>query len=591
MRDRFCLLTRLILVCLFWQLFVNPAQAAKKFREIVNDGVLSAQVEERFRCRPNVDLTVNAPSLKYFSKDVSQLRQLIQAARKKLEAECGRIVSMKILGVVNGARVYEAQSNERAGWKFVSAYPDRFEYKARIDMDSQKSRAPGSGLFREKIWNSQQPMTQNKDDFVVSLFNNTSPKATPGEFRLVVDSKRRNGPRTHVGFTGNGYASCAALMTIKASAFSHLLDFDEFRKTHKSRDLPPEIIDGCYLMRDVLIGQCPDLKALRLSFETMSGLPSERALKYTGTMAASSGWDIMDGTVTTAYDATREIQIKMRDPYNAAGIDYKGTCATSPVLPLKPIYYNKADQALTKPLTLGDYTSRAKAVVKLYQKECPAVKEIRFSLDPMPQSYLCVEAAPCYLTWSVDKPEEIDSSQLKLKPMLNDYNDVILAFARGDKKLLDEYKEFVRLFHNDWIEVYSEKCRGHIKDPVKFTVKTIETRYNQEGFEESSRQVGATQEIYVASDYAQRFERFYGLNQTWGTLLLMNRIVNTGSGKATPKAVTRSVSYFIQIRGQIEAFMSDRCTSREVQTIYENLDRYYANQPLKTIDIKTLKMR
>lgn len=583
MRCKHCLFVFLFIFCMIYQPFANLARARNNLREIVNDGVLSAQVSDSFRCTPYIDLTVNSPSLKYFSKDTSRLKKLIKAARKKLEAECGlKVVSMKIWGIVNSARVYQAQYNKNTGWKLVSAYPDRFRYQAQIDLDSPESRAPKSGLFNEKIWNTQNSLTQEKNDFIVSLFNNTGSNAQPGEFRLVVDSKRRDGPRTHVEFTGNGYASCSELMTIRASAYSYLLDFDEFRKSNSGHDLPPEIIDGYYLMRDVIIGQCPDLKALRLSFESRSAGPSERLLKYTGTMTASSGWDILDGTVTTEYDSTRKIQIQMRDPYNAAGIDYKGTCDTSPVLPLKPIYYNKADQAFAEPLTLGDYRSRAIAVAKFYQKECLEVKDIRFSLNPMPQSYICAEATPCYLTWSVESPEDIDTSQLKLKPMLNDYNDVILAFARADKELLDEYKEFVRLFHNDWLEVYSEECRTHIKDPKKFTVKTIETRYNQDGFEESSRQVGETREIYVASDYADRFERFYGLNQTWGTLLLMNRIVNNGSGS---RAVTRSVSYFIQIRGQLETFISERCTSKEVQTIYENLDRYYTNRPLKTIDL------
>lgn len=582
----------LFIVCLTCQPLAHAAQARNPFKEIINDGVLSAQVKDDFRCTPFIDLTVNAPSLRYFSKDTAQLEKLIKAARNKLNKECGRVMGMKIQGMVNGARVYEAHANDREGWKLVNAYPDRFGYQAQIDMDSPKSRAPESGLFQEKIWNTRQRLSQEKNDFIVSLFNSTGPNARPEEFRLVTDSKRRNGPRTQVAFTGNGYAACSELMTIKASAFSHLLDFDQFRKTRKGRDLPPEIIDGYYLTRDVLIGQCPDLKALRLSFESMSaGLPSERELNYTGTMTASSGWDILDGTVPTQYDAARPIQIKMRDPLNAAGIDYKGTCDTSPVLPLKPIYCNKADEAFAKPLTLGDYRSSAKAVAKLYRKECPGVKDIRFSLDPMPQSYICAEASPCYLTWSADSPEEIDTTQLKMKPMLNDYNDVILAFARADKKLLDEYKDFVRLFHNDWLEVYSEQCRGHIKDPKRFTVKTIETRYNQDGFEESSRQVGATQEIYVASDYADRFDRFYGLNQTYGTLLLMNRIVNTGSGHASPRAVSQSVNYFIRIRDQLVVFMSNRCSSAEVQTIYENLDRYYTSKPLKTADIKSLKTR
>lgn len=173
----------------------------------------------------------------------------------------------------------------------------------------------------------------------------------------------------------------------------------------------------------------------------------DRTVQYTGTMTASSGWDLLDGTVTTEYDSARKVKIKKRDRHNPAGINYKGTCEPSPLLPLKPIYYNDADRAFAKPLTLSDYRYAAKAVANIYQKECPAVKDIRFSCTPM----------------------------------LQDYNDVIQAFARGDKKLLDQYKEFLRIFHNDWLEVYYYECGSYIKKPEKFTIKTIETRYDQFG--------------------------------------------------------------------------------------------------------------
>lgn len=340
------------------------------------------------------------------------LEKLAKAARKKLEAECGQVLMIKIFGFVHDSRVYEATCNRQSGWKLIPAYPDRFKYQARINMDSRESRVPKPVLFPEKIRDSQGTLSRERDGFSVSLFKSTGPNAQPEDFRLVAGVNNRDGARTNFSFTGNGYTSCAEVMTIRASAFSHLLDFDEYRKAHKGRDLPPEIIDGYYLMRDALIEQCPDLKVLRVGFETMSGNAFERTLKYSGTMTADSGWDLLDGTVETEYDSTRKIQIKSRDVFSVAGIDYQGHCEESPVLPLKPVYYNNSERELAKPLTLTDYKFNAKAVAKLYQKECPRVRDIRFSTTPMPENYICVKNGSCYLTWSADKPEDIDSSRM-----------------------------------------------------------------------------------------------------------------------------------------------------------------------------------
>lgn len=585
MFTKYCIFIIGFLFCLTVHPFVNSAQARNKNREIISDGMLSAQVKDGFRCSPYVDLIVISPSLKYFAKDTRSVEKFVKAARSKLEAECGQVLGMKIFGVVNDSRVYEATVNKKSGWKLIPAYPDRFKYQARINLKSRESRAPKPVLFPVKSWNSQETLSKQRDGFSIALFKSTGPKAQPEDFRLVADLNNRDGARTHLSFTGNGYTSCAEVMSIKASAFSHLLDFDEFRKTLKGHDLPPEIIDGYYLIRDVLVGQCPDLKVLRVSFETMSGNSFELKLKYSGTMTADSGWDLLDGTVETAYDSTRKIQIKTRDVFSVAGIDYQGYCETAPLLPLKPVYYNKSESALAKSLTLTDYKFNAKTVAKLYQKECPKVKDIRFSTTPMPENYICMKNGPCYLTWSADKPDDIDSSQMELKPMLRNYNDVIKAFATADKKILDEYKAFVRLFHNDWMEVYSEECRSHIIDPKGFSVQSFEVRYNPDGFVESAEKVGVTQEIYVAEKYANRFELFYELNKTWGTALLLNHMTDSGTVAASPRMVKRAISHFINNRNQLTEFMEGSCMSAEVQTIYEDLGRYYTGKPLKTIDI------
>lgn len=115
------------------------------------------------------------------------------------------------------------------------------------------------GLFSGKNWDAQNKMTQGRHDYSVTVFKGGGRNVKADEFRLIADSMRRDGPRTHLSFTGNEYAACSELMEIKCAAYSHLLDFNKFRETHSGHDLPPEVIDGYYLMRDALLELCPDL--------------------------------------------------------------------------------------------------------------------------------------------------------------------------------------------------------------------------------------------------------------------------------------------------------------------------------------------
>jgi hypothetical protein len=77
---------------------------------------------------------------------------------------------------------------------------------------------------------------------------------------------------------------------------------------------------------------------------------------------------------------------KMRHPNNPAGIYFQGTCEENPVLPLKPVYYNNSDKALSKPPTMLDYRLAAPIIAKKYALECPGTEAISFSLNPIPEA-------------------------------------------------------------------------------------------------------------------------------------------------------------------------------------------------------------
>lgn len=581
MRNTLALLLTLLILLL--PSFGYSAQNQNKV--IASNDIFTAKLSRNSGCAGGVGLDVEAKSVKYFSSDSNELTRFVKMVKAKLNKECGAVRSMKVWGFVRGGRVYEAYTNASMGWKLRPANPDRFKkYTPLINIKSKASRAHRPSLFSGQPWSRANNKSAQRGEYGITITKNINENSPYDELNLMVSSRRRGGPETSFRFGGNLYATCSQLIEIQGFGNVYILDFDKFLKTGKGYDLPPEVIDGFYIARDALLEHCPDLKVIRVVFN-----PQKRVspTSYTGTMTADSGWDLLDGMVETAYDSAREVKLKGRDPVRPVGIDYRGTCEPNPILPLKTIYYNEADEVWSKPLKLPDYTFFARGVAKQFAKECPEVQNIRFSCDPMPQGYKCVKGSdPCYLTWTPDNPDHIDSSQMEPKDVLNDYKAVIKAFVKGDKETLDDYEEFVRMFHNDFLEVFSNNCRGSIRNPRKFTIKTIETRYDQDGFEENSREVGATQTVYVASEYANRFDIFYGKNQAYAAVMLMNQVLNNQSGRGGSRALTRSVSYFINNIRQIEEYMSSHgCRSTEVQTIYENLGRYFQNQPLKVIEL------
>ncbi len=304
---------------------------------------------------------------------------------------------------------------------------------------------------------------------------------------------------------------------------------------------------------------------------------------FSGSAQKSESWKIVSDNADDQgeqHDGQEpDVRIKFRLPNSSAGIDYAGTCQRNPIIPLKPVYYNNADAALSKPATMRDYRVVAPLIAEQYLSACPGTETIDFSLNPIPEGYVCVSGFLCYLNWSAQNPKEVMTAEFKRKPRLKDYDDVIQAFAEGNFDILREYKEFNHLFHNDFAERYTDICRDHVDSTVTFEIESIQTRYNSDGFVESKNKVGPTVHIHIDENFAKRYKAFYGPNKAWGALLLMNRVVDQRSRRPGSAGMIKGVSYFIDNLNQIDQFLSKGCTTEKVRTVYDNIDRFYRHQP------------
>ncbi len=172
---------------------------------------------------------------------------------------------------------------------------------------------------------------------------------------------------------------------------------------------------------------------------------------------------------------------------------------------------------------------------------------------------------------------------------IGDYNDVIEAFAQGNFCLLKHYRGFVRLFHNDFVTRYSVKCRKQIKNPVRMSIKLIETESDEYGYVNSRRQVGPGDEVYMDKRFSDRFDDFMGPNQAYR--------INQGFKRAIKKKsllglASGMLNDFSSLRIQIDKFLSTHCASEKGKLVYENIDNFYQNKPPLTLDdIKSLSLK
>lgn len=561
-------------------LFHDDAQA----REISRVHPLSAHIGDSYQCGETVEISVQAPSASHFSKGNRRFQQLINSVTLSLRFQCVKMKTLKISGMVGGSRVYEGHARKEKRWLIAQGPP-----KDPLAAYNNKPVHPGkkSRIGLPKVTQSQSPNHSKKiGPFSVWV---QKVRVTPqgNTFMASVSLKQK----LTIGLSNHNDDVCAQLMAVEIMVWPNVFNFDRFRQTHKGTDLPPVVLHALYLMRDLLSEQCSELKAIRFKFHSMNQRAKD--LNYTGTMSVDTGWIIKDGAVRTNYDSARKIKLTFKDPYFVSGIDHQCSCEKNPTLPLIQVHKTNPFKAMPEELkvTITDYKAVAKFVAQKYLSECPGTETISFTINPVPEDYACRDKEPCYLTWSKQNPSEVTSPyKYHEKPMLNDYNDVMNAFIEGNYQLLDQYKGYIRFFHNDFLEVYSDFCSKYMTDRVTVDIKTIETRYDSDGFVESQKKVGQTYRVYIDPRYVNRFESFQVPNRAWAMNRLMRITMNKKSIMESTRSIQRGIGMFISDRNMIKNFLYDnKCKGKKTQTVYENLDRYFKRKPPIGLDGKIIE--
>jgi len=93
-------------------------------RQIMKERAYTVDVSDSYQCGEELELSINAKNRGLFSGDPRNIMAILHNARGLLLYECGQknnIKTIKIIGVVNGACVYEGRSSQKGGWKVVGS--------------------------------------------------------------------------------------------------------------------------------------------------------------------------------------------------------------------------------------------------------------------------------------------------------------------------------------------------------------------------------------------------------------------------------------------------------------------------------------
>ncbi len=421
-----------------------------------------------------------------------------------------------------------------------------------------------------KVWETNERIDKDLGDIYIQM-QTSNERNNPTKFWLYVSKKST---KVDVIFRG----VCAELLTVTANVNDHrLVDLNRFLETRSGKDLP--VAELLNQTQKTLSEQCDQQpQVMRVKVTSIWDPINGKNLTYHGTMTKANGWELQDGKIKTAFDHTRKFELGFKGS-RSISIQYKGTCDDNPTLPLAPSYASYYEKGMAKTPDMDSYQKFGSYVNQKYLKECPETKTIKYTLDPVPEDYLCPPKEECYLTAAKDsnwkaKPIGFARSKEEVAPIY-DFNGMTDTLAAGNFDIIPEYKDFYAFYFESFIQLYSDHCRTHIKVPVGRSIQTIERIIGQFG-PVSEKPVGPPREIFIEKKYFSLFGTYYQSWKPWATRRFMQSAMKAQSrGGGNPGgAMSGAMRFFSSNYSQLENIIQGNCTNERVQIVYENLYRY-----------------
>lgn len=341
---------------------------------------------------------------------------------------------------------------------------------------------------------------------------------------------------------------------------------------------------------------CPDIQTISV-FPTH--LPSQVAAI---TLSRSANWSMEDGEVPEQFRPKIAISQLLNVAMMAGGMECNDPAdilmdGTQPGA--------RAERYQT-------YRDAAKDGAILHEFLCPGTNLLRFHPIDHPAGLICdADDGQCYLqvTWNSDVTRAIgprpttqqeimqklpeimsglgeghDNWRVKpigyiedpalAAPKIYTAKDMINYLARGELDLIrQEYSNYFRVFHNQFLFAYSEQCSAAVVDPVTFNVTPIEETIYGDGTSSGPRQTGETYQLTLDRKFEDIYIRWENANRLWLMSQAMSSELDLRSSRGGGAGISRIVSRVMSDKDEIDNFIRQGCSAEQVRAVYHSLDR------------------
>jgi len=369
-------------------------------------------------------------------------------------------------------------------------------------------------------------------------------------------------------------------------------------QTHYASGNPKDLKAGTILseLGNLIERGCPEIQTLSV-FPTH--LPSQTAAI---TLSRSANWSADDSAVPDLFRP----RIALSQLLNAAMMPSGIECN------------DPADILMdgTQPGARAErfqvYRRAAKDGAILHEFLCPGTNMLRFHPVDHPAGLVCdADNGQCYLqvTWNSDvtrivqtRPRTQQEIMQKLPEMMsglserqNDWRveaigyiedpartapkirtaqDMIDYLARGELDFIrNEYSNYFRVFHNQFLFAYSDQCSGSVVDPVTFDVTPIEETVYGDGSRSGPRQAGETYQLTLDRKFQDTYIRWENANRLWLTSQAMSTELDLRSSRGGGAGITSVVGWVMSDKAEIDGFIRQGCDEGRVQAVYQSLER------------------
>ena len=151
---------------------------------------------------------------------------------------------------------------------------------------------------------------------------------------------------------------------------------------------------------------------------------------------------------------------------------------------------------------------------------------------------------------------------------------MISYISRGELGLIrEDYSDYFRVFHNQFLFSYSQQCSASVVNPVTFNVTPIEETVYGDGTSSGPRQAGDTYQLTLDRKFENTYIRYENANKLWLTSRVLSAELDLRSGRGGGAGVSRVVGWVLKDKADIDDFIRQGCSAERVQTVYQSLDR------------------